>query len=158
MADEDKTGDGQDAKPKSKMPLILVLVVLLLGGGGGAAFFLSRKSPKAAKTDEDVGSGKKIGPLLALKSFIINLNDQRGSRYLKLAVDLELRKPLTEAQSKATVRVRDKMIVYLSGLKMADVQARKAKLKLKRELVRLANEGYGAKRVRNAYFKEFVIQ
>ena len=170
MADEEKKeGEAEAPEQKkggSKMVVILLLVVIVLGGGGAAAFFLlggkgGGKGKKAAAESEDSGDSAdpgKMGPTLPLKSFIINLDEPGGARYLKLSVELELRKPLNEEQSKYTVRVRDAMIVYLSGLKLNDVHRRKAKLKLKKKLVKLANKAYRARRVRAVYFKEFVIQ
>lgn len=171
MADEKKASpeEGEETVAKkggSKLIVILLVLIIVLGAGGAAAFFFlgssQGKGASTAKPEDDdvaeVGGGESMGPTLSLKSFIINLDEPGGARYLKLTVDLELRKALTEAQAKQTVRVRDKMIVFLSGLHMSDVQKRDAKLKLKKSLVKLANEAYGAHRVRHAYFREFVIQ
>jgi flagellar FliL protein len=164
MADEEKKEEGKEEPAKKgggKLVIILVLVVVLLGGGGAAAFFLlGGKKGGAKKADDgpDDSAVAKMGPTLSMRSFIINLDEPGGARYLKLSVDLELRKALNEEQAKYTVRVRDAMIVYLSGLRMIDVQKRNAKLKLKKALVKLANKAYRARRVRNVYFKEFVIQ
>ncbi len=166
MADEEKKEE-EAAEPAkkggSKLIVILLLVVIVLGGGGAAAFFLlgGKQGGKAKKAEEDSADDVdvgRMGPTLALKSFIINLDEPGGARYLKLTLELELRKALTEEQSKYTVRVRDAMIIYLAGLRMVDVQRRNAKLKLKKSLLKLANKAYGAHRVRNVYFKEFVIQ
>lgn len=156
MADEEKIEASAAPAKSSKMLLIVILLLVVVGGGGAAYFLMFNKKAKPAA--EDDGDGQKVGPVVAMKSFIINLDEPGGSRYLKLAIDLEMRKPLTEEQSRMTVRVRDKIIVYLSGLRIADVQKRDAKLKLKAELVKLANQAYRGKRVRDVYFKEFVIQ
>ncbi len=172
MADDKKVTpeEGEETVAKkggSKLIVILLVLVIFLGAGGAAAFLFlggskDKGAAKAKGADDDVaevgGGGAAMGPTLSLKSFIINLDEPGAARYLKLTVDLEFRKALTEVQAKQTVRVRDKIIVFLSGLHMVDVQKRDAKLKLKKSLVKLANEAYGARRVRHAYFKEFVIQ
>lgn len=166
MADEEKKAE-ETTQPaggsKKLLIVVIILIVVIVAAGGAGAFFMLKggKGEKAKKSEDDVAdtsTNGKMGPTLQMKSFIINLDEPGGARYLKLSVELELRKALNEEQSKETIRVRDKIIVYLSGLRIVDVQKRKAKIKLKQSLLKIANEAYGAKRVRAVYFKEFVIQ
>ncbi|MCC6748492.1 MAG: flagellar basal body-associated FliL family protein [Deltaproteobacteria bacterium] len=181
MSDEKDTDKAP--RKKSKLPLFLVMLLLLGGGGGGGAYFaLAKKGghgakKKAAHDDEDEaergaaeeegeeggkgeakGHAKEMGPTLALESFLVNLAESEGTRYLKVTVEIELKKPLPEPMTKLVLKVRDKMIVYLSSLKVADMQKAETKELIRNELFKHSVEVYGKKYIRALYFKELVMQ
>ena len=156
MAEENKTE--APAKSGNAIVIVLVVVILVLVGGGVAGFLLMRGSGGAAKPKESTSLDDRMGPLVNMKSFVVNLAEPGGTRYLKLSLELELRRALNEEEAKLAVRVHDKLLVYLGSLRTADVQRREAKLKLKEKLRDLANEAYGGRVVKAVYFREFVIQ
>jgi flagellar FliL protein len=170
MADEEKKEEATEEPKKGGGKGLMIGVIvgaLILAGGGVAATYLlaggkdKGKSSKPAKSESDdfEGSDEKMGPMLTLKSFIVNLNEPGGARYLKLSIQLELRgKPLSETETPMQVRVRDKILVFLSGLKLRDVQDPKKKVALKKQIKKMANEGFRSRRVRRVYFKDFVVQ
>lgn len=146
MADkpeEKKKGGG-------KMVLILMPVMMVVTGAGVYVALGSQQS----KAEE----APKIGPTERLETFIVNLDEPGGTRYLKVAVSLETSRPLTELERPLTIKVRDAMIVYLSGLRISQVQKAEAKEEIRGKLVELANGVYGQGVTKAAYFQEFVIQ
>lgn len=53
-AAEGESGEGADAAPKKKIPLLFIAIpaaVLVLGGGGAAAFFMLQPKPAAAEAE-----------------------------------------------------------------------------------------------------------
>jgi len=152
MAEEKKEGKSESNGGGIKMLLIILIVLILAAGGGAFAYMkMANREPQAAPVNT-------MGPTLPLDSFIVNLDEPGGTRYLKLSLAYEMNKPLDPQQQKLTLRIRDQVIVYLSGLRITDVQRSDAKKKLKKELIALANKVYGQAAVKDVYFKEFVIQ
>lgn len=147
-----------------KKILIIIIAVLVLGGGGAAAFLFMGGENTSAPVEGKKGkaaaplAANQIGPTFALDTFIVNLDEPGATRYLKVQVTLELSRNLSEAERKLEVRVRDKVIVYLSGLTVSDAQKREAKQELRKQIARYANQVYGEGIVRAVYFKSFVMQ
>jgi flagellar basal body-associated protein FliL len=136
-----------------KRLLVLGLMLGLASVGGGYVTTL-RAPARPEKTHEPPG----LGPTLALDTFIVNLNEPSGMRYLKLAIELEVAKTPTEQGAGLALRVRDQMIVYLSTLKVADVQQAETKEKIKGRLLEIAKAVYGKEQIKAVFFKEMVIQ
>lgn len=171
MADEEKdTGSAEKPqKKKSKFKLILIiLIVLILVGGGAAAYFLFFK-PKAAEntapqTVENVAVPKpaatqKIGPLYSFETFIVNLADPGGTRYLKITMQAELDSDkLNEEMEMRKPQVRDIILTVLSSKTYAEVSTAQGKLTLKQEIIRRVNLTLTTGSVKSVYFTEFVSQ
>ena len=99
MADEQ-----QDAPKKKKLGLIkwvvLAVVILALAGGGYFAymkFFATPKAPteegakpKDGEAPAAPGEVKGYKDLVTLPTFVVNLADPLGRRYLKLTMDVEV--------------------------------------------------------------------
>ena len=78
--------------------LIGVLMVLMLGLGGGLFMMWAKLS--ALNTQSVANAGEKpnqeenlehpLGPIFSLDTFIVNLADKGGNRYLRVTMDLEL--------------------------------------------------------------------
>ncbi|MGA1846853.1 flagellar basal body-associated FliL family protein [Deferribacter abyssi] len=168
MAEEDKNTQEQEEggkkKKKSKLFIIIILVVVLLAGGGAAYFFLVKG--KADKNGGDKTKEKKqskvdsgIGPLYSLDTFIVNLADPGGTRYLKVTMQLELdSEKLQEEMDKRKPQIRDVILTVLSSKTYAEVSTAQGKLALKQELIRRINLILTTGAIRNIYFTEFVAQ
>ncbi|KAA0258418.1 flagellar basal body protein FliL [Deferribacter autotrophicus] len=168
MADEGKNTQEQEEggkkKKKSKLFLIIILVVVLLIGGGAAYFFLVKG--KADKNAEETVKEKKqakvdagIGPLYSLDTFIVNLADPGGTRYLKVTMQLELdNEKLQEEMDKRKPQIRDVILTVLSSKTYAEVSTAQGKLALKQELIRRINLILTSGTIRSIYFTEFVAQ
>jgi len=99
-----------------------------------------------------------IGEIFELEPFIVNLQDNTGSRYLKVSIHLEL-DPMTLEEAKLrTAQIRDAIIILLSSKSYADVGTVQGKYQLRDEIMARVNHILTGGKVRNVYFTEFVIQ
>ncbi len=170
MADE-KTEEATPKK-KSKLLLIIIILILLLAAGGGAAyFFLLKKKPappqQAAQTSAPAQTAAPVAPGAApvktiidhLSTFIVNLADQSGSRYLKVTMDLSLSNDQVKKEIEDKMpMVRDTIITILSNKYYNDIATPAGKLTLKRELISRLNVILTKGRILDIYFTEFVVQ
>jgi len=181
MADEEeqsKDEGNETKKKKSKLILIIIpLVVILLGGGGFFAYktFLSpagadegvsgeahgKHGKHAKKTGHGESGGEQTeGPaFFNLSPFVVNLQDNIGTRYLKLTMKLELEDQSSEQEIKAQLpRVRDALIILLSSKNYAEIGTVEGKYRLRDEIVKRVNRFLKDTPVQGAYFTDFVIQ
>jgi flagellar FliL protein len=159
---------------KSSMKLIIIGVVVLLAVGGGGAFawfkFLAphkveaktpdAKSEKAgeAHPGEQAAATAKIGPILDLDPFIVNLADTEP-RFLKVTIKLELDGPAVKAEvSERIPQVRDALLILLSSKETQSLKPTAGKLQLRDEILQRINALLSTGQARNAYFTEFVVQ
>ena len=93
---------------KKKSPVIWILgifFVVLLIGGGAAGYFIfvapkdtaaekastSSNAPQAQPQVQSYQSGiAQSGPIKKMESFIVNLTDAQGTRYLKVNMQMEM--------------------------------------------------------------------
>lgn len=163
MAEEEK----QEAKPKNKggmLKWILLVVILLLLGGGGyfayTTFFAN--SDDASKEDaaqEEAEKGPQDTQLVTLPTFLVNLADPLGRRYLKLTMDVEVEGEKTvEMLNENMAKVRDAIILLLSSKTYADLSTLENKQLLKMEIVNQLNLILETSNILRVYFTEMVIQ
>ncbi|MDP2690303.1 MAG: flagellar basal body-associated FliL family protein [Deltaproteobacteria bacterium] len=159
-------------KGKGMLIGIIVAVVLVLGGGG--FFFMKGKSgggsdearaTVASSHGETKGGGhgggeeKGNGSLVSLEPFIVNLQDNSGTRYLKLNINLELSSDSSGGELTAlAAQIRDSLIILLSSKSYSDIGTVEGKYQLRDEIVARVNQFLGKSKVKTAYFTEFVIQ
>jgi flagellar protein FliL len=168
MADKKAPAPEKEEKKKpGKLKLIIILVVVLvvLGGGGFAAwkFFLQ---PKAGDDVNATGEGAATqaeeapgGQLVTLDSFVVNLSDPMGRRYLKTTMDVEVANAAAAAELTASMpRVKDTLLLLLSSKSFEDISSMDKKIELKNDIVNRLNQIIGKNKVRNVYFTEFVVQ
>ena len=162
MAEEEK----QEApKKKGKLKWILLVVILLVLGGGGyfayTKFFAgSGDTPEGEQaTAEDQAKKKVETQLITLPTFLVNLADPLGRRYLKLTVDVEVEGEETkELIEKEMPKVRDSIILLLSSKTYADLSSLENKQLLKMEIVNQLNLILETSKILRVYFTEMVIQ
>jgi flagellar protein FliL len=169
MADKKAPAPEKEEKKKpGKLKLIIILVVVLvvLGGGGFAAwkFFLQPKpaDDAANATGEDAAKQAEEAPggqLVTLDSFVVNLSDPMGRRYLKTTMDVEVANAAAAAELTASMpRVKDTLLLLLSSKSFEDISSMDKKIELKNDIVNRLNQIIGKNKVRNVYFTEFVVQ
>ena len=171
----DKKAQAPEKEPKKrggKLKLIIILVVVLavLGGGGFAAwkFFLQPKmagdaasgnetqAESAPKAVEPAAAG---GQLVTLDSFVVNLSDPMGRRYLKTTMDVEVADAAAAAELAAAMpKVKDTLLLLLSSKSFEEISSMDRKIELKNQIVDRLNLILGKGKVRNVYFTEFVVQ
>jgi len=152
----------------SKKTIIIIAAagVLVLGAVGGGFFIMYKKLTEIDKIKASVESTAApkeekpvIGPLFALDSFIVNLADPGGKRYLRVTMQLELKDAKThEHVTQRLPQVRDCILTVLPTRKVDDLQTVEGKTGLRNELIAKLNELLGAGAVTKIYFTEFVIQ
>jgi len=183
-AEESKDGKGEVKKKKSKLILIIIpLVVILLGGGGFFAYktFMAPAGDDANNASEDGGKhlkkskhskhggksghGKSEGEqgdgpaFFNLSPFVVNLQDNIGTRYLKLTLKLELENSGVEEEIKAQLpKIKDALIILLSSKNYAEIGSVEGKYRLRDEILKRVNRFLEGEPVLGVYFTDFVIQ
>jgi flagellar FliL protein len=162
----------------NKVLLILMglLLVLVLGMGGGMFMIwskLSAVSPKAvvpetgAEVTPDKAKPEEIGAVVSVDTFIVNLADTGGNRYLRVTMDLELAgKPADKSAGKTAgdelakrmPQIRDAILMILSTKRYVDISTPEGKTALREEILNAANGLLASSQISRIYFKEFVIQ
>lgn len=185
MAKEQET---EAPKKKSKLKIILLIIIILLlamGGAGGFWWFQLRTPPtaeiptppasqtaeQAATTaDSSTTSTEAITPkapeipktvinLVNIPTVTVNLADTNPIRYLKIGMDVEVNTTSAVAALDSQIaKVRDSIIIVLSGKTYSDLATTAGKLIIKNEISTRLNQILGAPRVVQIYFTEFVIQ
>jgi flagellar basal body-associated protein FliL len=162
--------DAEDAPVKSKggSKLVLIILVLnLLGVGALAAFVVLGQKTGAAHAAEPAEhaepEAEAVGPILPLESLVVNLQGTsetpESSRYLKVTVQLEATSEETKGVvEKSLVPIRSRLLVLFSGLTLPNVVAPGAVASLQTRCKDIVNEVLGARRVKNVFFTEFVVQ
>lgn len=147
--------------------LIGVLVVLMFGLGGGLFMMwnklavLSTQSNANAGVQPNQGADVKqpLGPIFSLETFIVNLADKGGKRYLRVTMDLELGNPELEAElTKRLPQVRDSVLMILPSKRFEDISSVEGKMALRDEILDVLNGFLTQGQVSKIYFKEFVVQ
>lgn len=174
MADEEtkaaETAGGEKPKKKGmgKMLIILVLVILLLVGGGGFAAWkmglilipgTNQVKQKITKNQVEEERKPEMGPVQPLDTFIVNLASEKGERYLKVTMDVELTNEAARAEvEKRSPQLRDSIIILLSSKTFQEIMGADGKGSLKREILARVNSFLSDGKAKRVYFTEFVVQ
>lgn len=153
----------------NKLPVILLgaLLLLMLGMGGGLFMIWSKVSAISALAARDGGAAPEAGkskpeeirPVVSLETFIVNLADPGGSRYLRVTMDLETEgKPAADEIGKREPQLRDTVLMILPTKRFADINTLEGKTALREEIIGAINGMLGTPAVSRIFFKEFVIQ
>jgi flagellar FliL protein len=144
-----------------KLIIILAVVVLLAGGGIGGWLVLSSGDDSAAPVagKEKTEPETALGLIFNMETFVVNLNDPGGKRYLKTKIDLEYtRVELAEELTQRLPQLRDVILLLLSNKSLDEIQGVEGKIALRRELIMRINQVLKGGKIRNLYFTQFVIQ
>lgn len=175
MAQENNEIKEEKVTKKKKSPVFLILGIvfaLLIIGGAAAGYFLfmaaGDKSPAPAAQPAAAvphqgqnfspGAGM-LGPMKSLDSFIVNLTDAQGTRYLKVVMQLEMSNDLLGPEiERKSPQIRDEVIMLLSSKSFDDVSTIAGKRALKRGILNSINKYLTSGRVLRVYFSDFVVQ
>jgi flagellar FliL protein len=147
--------------------IVAIVFVLLLGMMGTGFFFMWNKMNAANAHSADSGEAGappaeelvKIGPIHPLDTFIVNLADEGGSRYLRVTMNLELKdKDAVALVQERLPMIRNGVLMLLPAKKYADISTVEGKDALRDELVAKLNSFLKPDSVANIYFTEFVVQ
>ncbi len=168
---------GESPKKGGKLGTILIAAgvgVLFLVVGAGGTFFLLKgqiaamvqaQVPTAAATGEGAAAaGEKkeegfIGSLFELDPMVVNLEQSKGKRYLKVKMSFELNKEKVQEELKARLpQLRDAILLMLSSKSFKDVSTVEGKLALRDSLLTRINGLLTTGFIKRIYFEEFVVQ
>ena len=151
-----------------KVLIIVITIFIMLIMIMGAGFFvimnkMSALDPNSEKGSEEVAEAEDavdtIGPIYSLDTFIVNLADPDGRRYLRFAVELELSsKELAQELEKRLPQIRDSILMIVPTKSVEDVHSFEGKTTLRDEIITKLNTFLVDGDIINLYFTEFVIQ
>ena len=170
--DEDEKEEQSSGKKKIiKLAVIGLLAVVVLGGGGWFAYwkFLAPEGTPmipffGSSAEEGMADGEGMeeegaGEVVTLPTFLVNLADPLGRRYLKLTVEVEVADDdVVDEVNMSEAKVRDAIILLLSSKSYTDLASLESKILLKNEIVERLNQVLGGRKVKRVYFTEMVIQ
>ena len=151
----------------NKVVIILVafLFVVMLGLTAGLFMIWTKLSTANAAATEVTGEDnpqvgiESLGPIFPLETFIVNLADEGGKRYLRITMNLELtQEKFTDQIQQRLPQVRDSILMILPTKRFDDIRTVEGKTLLRNEITAKLNSFIGLDSVANIYFTEFVIQ
>ena len=150
MAKEAKPETPAEAPPpkKSKKLLLIVAVALalVLALGGTAAFLLMKKHGAEDGEEEEVAtekaknskkkSNKDAAPVyVAMDAFTVNLVPESGEQFLQLILSVEVAEaPAGDRIKTFTPKIRNNVMMLLSGKKASELLTKEGKEKLAGEI------------------------
>ena len=142
----------------------VAFVFMCLVGGG---FFMMWTKIASLMPEEEIAEEiveeeeeiTKIGEMFPLDTFVVNLADQGGKRYLRATMQLELGEEETVATFEQRLpQIRDVVLTILPTRQFAEIRTVEGKTALRMEIMNKLNELLSGESVANIYFTEFVIQ
>jgi flagellar FliL protein len=141
------------------------MMVFVLGLGGGLFMMWNKLSAMETQAmspsdqEASVPVEELLGPIYPLDTFIVNLADKGGKRYLRITIDLELDgKELESEITKRLPQVRDSILTILPTKRFEDISSAKGKTALRDQMLERINGMLARGQITNIYFKEFVVQ
>ncbi len=153
-----------------KILIVLVLVGILVFGMFGAGFYIiwnkvssmgQRMPPAVAqKAGTDAkAAANTTGPMYSLETFIVNLAEENGNRYLRVTMDLEMSDESVREEIKARLpQIRNALLMILPSKRIRDISTSQGKDALRQQIIDAINQLLPKGKIRNVYFTEFVIQ
>lgn len=153
----------QDAAPKkkSKLPLIIGLVLFLcLGGGGFYAVYsgLILAPGSHAATSEAEGSDAPSIAFVPIEPVTISLGKASENHHLRFTAQLEVAKDKAEEVTGLVPRILDVLNGYLRALEVAELEDPDALVRLRSQMLRRIQIVTGEGRVRDLLVTEFVLE
>jgi len=142
-----------------KKVLILAFLGLVLAGGSLVAYILMVDEPQIGNEAQASQGALASRVTMPMEPFLVNLADRESRRYLKLKVELEVDNEGTVKElEKSLPRIRDALILLLSGKTYLDLSSFEGKQQLKEEIKQKVTVLPGGRKVSDVFFTEFVAQ
>lgn len=167
---EPKSAPKSEKKRKSSKKLLFITfgIVVIIAGGLSAAFALGVFSGNAEADTANGGESEKakptldvtkVGPIIKMTPFVVNLADEEEDRYLKATIEIEVaNEKVMIACEQRMARITDALISLFSSKGYSQIRDIKGKIKLRQEIVVRVNEVLGSGAVNQVYFTEFLVQ
>ncbi len=177
MAEEEK--ETQEPKKKGGLVKIIIIVVavLVLAIGGFLAYTILFSGSKDNATEEVVPQADPVvaataapvqssvaseaGIMYDLSTFIVNLSDPSGTKYLRVAITAEIPPKNEKLQleiDQKLPKIKDAIITVLSSKTFEEINNQEGKKSLKREIARRINALLAQGRLMDVYITDFIIQ
>ena len=145
---------GEGLMPASGTPAAAVRQEAAPAGNAQAG-----QAPQPAQSQPVTDMPRPATSMATLPSVMVNLADAAGDRYLRVGMEVEVSTPdaVRELDAQAP-KVRDAIIILLSGKTYAELSTADGKMLLKNEVAARLNQILGTPRVIRIYFTEFVVQ
>ena len=151
---------------KIVLVVVAVLFIVMIGLTGGLFMIwtkLNASEAQAQNTAATDAQGQQIqqspGIIFPMDTFIVNLADEGGKRYLRITMDLELTQgTVADDLKKRLPQIRDSILMVLPSKRFEDIRTVEGKTSLRSEIIASLNGLFGKKSVSNIYFTEFVVQ
>jgi len=156
--------------PKSKKTLFIIIgaivLVLLVGGGVGTWYFLKIKAKPQQTQDPaqqvpvpQLNKQAKIGPMVNIDEFIVNIISGDVAHYVKASITVELTNEPAKAEVEQRMpQMRDAVLLLISNKTYEELQDLQGKKQLKAELLNKINSFLQTGKVTSIYFTNFVVQ
>jgi flagellar protein FliL len=152
----------QDAAPKkkSKLPLILGLVLFLVLGGGG--FYAVYSGMILGQPAQAMPEGEQTGGLpeiafVPLEPVTITLGEVSANVHLRFAATLEVEKAKADDVTMLIPRILDVLNGYLRAVEVTELGDPNALVRLRSQMLRRIQIVTGEGRVRDLLVTEFVL-
>ncbi|MCB9071984.1 MAG: flagellar basal body-associated FliL family protein [Bdellovibrionaceae bacterium] len=164
-------GPAKDRKPLILMILIIFNSLALLGVGAGL-YMYAKATKQAIKQETEIAEdgaaedkdkkteeSKDEAKIVALESFIINLNGSEGYKFMKITMSLDVDSKETEQEILARqAQVRDTIVVLLTSKSYSEVAGENGQEKLKEELVDTINSFLVKGKIKKILFTDYLFQ
>ncbi len=169
MAEKEKSKEeaGKGGGKKKLIIIIAAALVLLLAGGGAGYYFLVLKPAQEKKAEESkaaalvkaVPDEAKVGPMVEIKEFVVNIIGTDTPHYVKASLSLELDKDTTlDEVNKRMPQIRDAILLLIGNKTFEELQDIQGKNQVKAELKSKINSFLKSGKVNNVYLTDFVVQ
>lgn len=164
---ETEAASGEEGKkPKSKLPLFIILGVIVLAVAGFAATKLMGGASKPKDADHEVAevddAPSKIPVFLTIDPFVVNLQPENGDFYLQVSLTLQLPTQKTADTLKLFMpQVRSRLLMLLTSKKASELITNDGKEKLRDDIIDELSEPFSGNRgliITDVAYTSFVIQ
>ena len=150
---------------KGLIILVACFVIIALTVGAGLYVLwgkVSGAAPETGEGTEEVAEQEakvKVKALLSMETFVVNLADRGGKRYLRVTMAMEIddKDFVTEAKENVP-RMRDKVLLILPTKEFKDIRTSSGKEALRKEIIEQLSPLLKNCKITNLFFQEFVIQ
>ena len=150
---------------KNKFVLIGIVVVLLLGTAGATWFLMKGDAPASdAPAAKDTPKVLPKPQILSLSpSFVVNLLQERGTRFLQVDIEVMSRQDgVISRVDDYQVIIRHELIMMFSSLTKEQINSVEGRQQIQKQVVEVINsvleKETGKGGVEDVYFTKFVMQ
>lgn len=168
-AQQAPAGGGAPQGQKPTLFIILAVVNMLVIGGVGAMIYMAKQKEAQKEGIDDVVRGELeqqkheaeaddfIGKLIPLETFLVNLAESRGRKVAKVNMEFEVNnEEVLKEIDKVKPKIRDMILIILSGKTYDQVSTKVGKDKLREEIKDKVNLFLTKGQIKRVYFTEFI--